>query len=271
VTRVNLGCGSVFHPDWINLDSIPVSDLVRRWDIRKPLPFESGEVDVCYASHVLEHLLRSNARGFLQECHRVLAPGGVMRLAVPDLECIASTYLRCVRDVADGAAPVWQHEWMTIELIDQMVRREGGGEMHRALVAADGDRRRFAVGRIGLEAEGVFASIKASERARLSWAKIAHYARRAREELASLVVILLLGAEGRAALKEGLFRRSGQVHQWMYDRLSLKRLLEEVGFTEVKICQADESRIDNFNSFNLDALNGRVRKPDSLFIEAVRP
>jgi hypothetical protein len=105
----------------------------------------------------------------------------------------------------------------------------------------------------------------------LSFAKIAHFARRAREELAGALVCLMLGAEGRAALREGLFRRSGQVHLWMYDRLSLERLLEEVGFIEVRICQADESRIGQFNSFNLDTLNGRTRKPDSLFMEAVRP
>ncbi len=269
--RVNLGCGSVFHPDWINLDSIPASDHVRRWDIRKPLPFASGQVDVCYASHVLEHLPRSSARDFLQECHRILAPGGIIRLAVPDIESIASAYIESARELADGTAPVWQHEWMTIELIDQMVRREGGGEMQRALVGADGDRRKFAVERIGLEAESIFASMEATGRDRPSYARIAHYARRAREELAGLVVNLVLGHEGKAALREGLFRRSGQVHQWMYDRLSLKRLLEEIRFVDAKTCKADESRIDQFNSFNLDTLNGRVRKPDSLFMEAVRP
>lgn len=268
---VNLGCGSVFHPDWINLDSIPASDLVRRWDIRKALPFETGQVDVCYASHVLEHLPRPNARDFLQECRRVLTSGGIVRLAVPNLEHIVSTYLNCLGNVADGIAPVWQHEWMTIELIDQMVRREGGGEMHRALVEADSDRREFVIDRIGLEAESVFVSMEANARRRPSWVKVAHYARRAREELAGIVASLLLGAEGRAALREGLFRRSGQVHQWMYDRLSLKRLLEETGFIDVKICQANESRIEQFSSFNLDTLNGRVRKPDSLFMEAVKP
>jgi predicted SAM-dependent methyltransferase len=268
---VNLGCGSVFHRDWINLDSIPAGDIVRRWDIRKPLPFETGQVDVCYASHVLEHLPRSEASYLLRECHRVLIRGGMIRLAVPDLEGIASAYLKSVRDVADGAAPVWQQDWMTIELIDQMVRREGGGEMHRALVEADADRRKFVVGRIGLEAESVFASMESGVPSRLSFAKIAHYARRAREEFAGILMSSMLGAEGRAALKEGLFRRSGQVHQWMYDRISLKRHLEEAGFIEVNVCQADESRIDRFNSFNLDTLNGRIRKPDSLFMEAVRP
>ncbi len=160
---VNLGCGSVYHPDWVNLDSIPAGDLVRRWDIRRPLPFKAGEVDACYASHVLEHLPRSSAEDLLQECRRVLKPGGIIRLAVPDLEGIASAYLKSVHSVANGEAPIQQHEWMTIELIDQMVRREGGGEMHRTLVAANNDQRKFIIGRIGAEAENVFFPVKPAQ------------------------------------------------------------------------------------------------------------
>lgn len=268
--RVNLGCGSVYHPDWVNLDSIPASALVRRWDIRKSLPFETGQVDACYASHVLEHLPRSSAKDLLRECHRILRQGGIIRLVVPDLENIASAYLKILNDVANNRAPSEQHQWMTVELIDQMVRQVGGGEMHRLLVGADSDLRKFAVHRIGMEAENVFSFADGDGRRRLSFAKMSHYIRRVREETAGLLAGLVLGSEGAAALREGLFRRSGQIHNWMYDRISLKLLLEDAGFTDVRICLADESRIEKFNTFNLDTLNGRVRKPDSLFVEAVR-
>jgi hypothetical protein len=56
----------------------------------------------------------------------------------------------------------------------------------------------------------------------------------------------------------------------MYDRVSLKRLLEESGFTRIRVCSAFESRISGFASFGLDVINGAVRKPDSLFMEAVK-
>jgi predicted SAM-dependent methyltransferase len=250
---------------------MPAGDLVRRWDIRKPLPFETGHVDVCYASHVLEHLSRPNARNLLRECYRVLRSGGVARLAVPDLENIALAYAKSVRDVDVGAGPIENHEWMIVELIDQMVRREGGGEMRRALVEADVKRRKFAVERIGMEAERVFTPMKSDQNRERIFVKATRYVRRAREEMAGVLASLALGSEGRVALKEGLFRRSGQVHQWMYDRISLRRLLEDVGFVDVNVCQADESRIPQFSTFDLDILNGRIRKPDSLFMEAVRP
>jgi hypothetical protein len=67
------------------------------------------------------------------------------------------------------------------------------------------------------------------------------------------------------------FRVSGEIHQWMYDRYSLSKLLAETGFSNIRQCKADESDIPNFRSYLLDTEeNGMIRKPDSLFIEANR-
>jgi hypothetical protein len=67
------------------------------------------------------------------------------------------------------------------------------------------------------------------------------------------------------------YRGSGEIHQWMYDRYSLSKLLAETGFYNIRQCQADESDIANFRSYLLDTEeNGMIRKPDSLFIEAYR-
>ena len=69
----------------------------------------------------------------------------------------------------------------------------------------------------------------------------------------------------------GVFRDSGEVHQWMYDRYSLKRMLEQAGFVNVKICTANESRIAEYERYSLDVSSGIVRKPDSLYVEASKP
>ena len=82
----------------------------------------------------------------------------------------------------------------------------------------------------------------------------------------------LLGAEGRRALAIGRFRLSGEVHQWMYDRYSLARLLKDAGFHETHACDAATSRIPDWGRFNLDTLpDGQVIKPDLFFMEAVKP
>ena len=73
------------------------------------------------------------------------------------------------------------------------------------------------------------------------------------------------------ALREGLFRRSGEVHQWMYDRFSLRRAIERAEFVGFRVCNADASAIRGFAGYNLETRDGRERKPDSLYVEAMKP
>jgi hypothetical protein len=57
----------------------------------------------------------------------------------------------------------------------------------------------------------------------------------------------------------------------MYDRISLKTLLENAGFHKVRVCTATESLIPDFKQYNLDTDEvGKIRKPDSLFMEAIK-
>jgi SAM-dependent methyltransferase len=267
MTLANIGCGSVFHPAWVNLDVSPPDPAVRRWDARIGLPFSDGTVEACYASHVLEHLSKVEASRLLAECRRVLRPGGVIRIVVPDLEGIARHYLRLL-DAADGGSveAVADYDWILLELFDQMVRTESGGEMHRYLMSDTIPNRPFVVARVGLEAE---APPTPARQRRLP--SLRRASRRVREKAATLLAGALLGRDGRAAVKEGLFRRSGQVHLWMYDRFSLRRVLEQSGFRDTLRCAADQSRILGFAGYDLDTVGGRVRKPDSLFMEALRP
>ena len=50
------------------------------------LPVQDQSVEVLYSSHMLEHLDRNEADTFLKEAFRVLHPGGIIRLAVPDIK-----------------------------------------------------------------------------------------------------------------------------------------------------------------------------------------
>jgi hypothetical protein len=60
-----------------------------------------------------------------------------------------------------------------------------------------------------------------------------------------------------------------ECHRWLYDRLLLGNTLRKAGFVDVHSRTAVESAMSEFRSFALDAdLEGRVRKPDSLFMEA---
>jgi predicted SAM-dependent methyltransferase len=123
--RVNLGCGQSPTPGWVNFDSSPSVRLARipqaptllSWasgwllskdqlafvecirnyaiaygDGTKGLPLASGSCRVVYASHVLEHFAAPQVHVFLKEVFRILAPGGILRLAVPDLQIYIDAY-----------------------------------------------------------------------------------------------------------------------------------------------------------------------------------
>jgi hypothetical protein len=57
------------------------------------IPCATGSVMAVYSSHMIEHLDRSEARAFLAEVRRVLHPGGVVRIAAPDLSTIVRDYV----------------------------------------------------------------------------------------------------------------------------------------------------------------------------------
>ena len=265
---LNVGCGRCYHPKWTNIDLVACGPEVRQYDLRRGLPYESNSFDAVYHSHVLEHLTQDDAVSMLRQCQQVLRPGGVMRVVVPDLEGIARTYLKTLEVAAskDDEMAVANHQWMTLELLDQMTRQRCGGEMGSAMRRLDQPNRQFIRERMGGEMDQ--SSVKSRKTVMM---RLSRSARDLRKQLALAAVTLIEGSSGREVYREGSFRQSGEIHRWMYDRVSLSRLLQQVGFAEPVVCGAGESRIPNFDSYQLDRVNGVTRKPDSLYIEAIKP
>jgi predicted SAM-dependent methyltransferase len=65
---------------------------IRIHDVRRGLPYPESSLSYVYSSHLFEHLFADEARALLCECFRVLVPGGILRLAVPDLELFCRWY-----------------------------------------------------------------------------------------------------------------------------------------------------------------------------------
>ncbi len=237
---LNLGCGNKTSasPDVVNIDwsvylvvkNSPVwSLLVRPWlsaerrakfdalpgnivvhNLSKGIPFGDGSADVVYHSHMLEHLDRPVAERFLLEVKRVLKPGGIQRIVVPDFEQICRRYLKhieaCDRDPAEIA---WHDDYIA-EAIEQSIRREAYGTSRQKPL------RRF-------------------------------------------VENLLLGDA----------RRRGETHQWAYDRVNLRAVLERTGYRNVQVANFDSSQIPGWAGYGLDINDaGGEYKPLSLYLEA---
>lgn len=119
---LNIGCGSHSAPGWTNLDNSPNARLAKipyartilykagilseahykvDWpdnliiqDLDKKLPFKDNELQYVFSSHCLEHLSFNNAIQVLEEIKRVLAPGGIVRIVLPDLKFYIDKYMK---------------------------------------------------------------------------------------------------------------------------------------------------------------------------------
>ena len=98
---LNVGSGGRGLPGWINMDATSNHhDQYCTHDLRRPLPLADGSVRRIMAEHVLEHLdFVHDVPIVFREFHRVLQPGGTLRVVVPD----AGRFLRAYADGTDEA------------------------------------------------------------------------------------------------------------------------------------------------------------------------
>ena len=87
-SRLHLGCGPNILKGWANIDFL-AGNGVTRWNLTDPLPVKTGTVDFVFTEHFIEHISLAQAQGLLKECHRVLRPGGIVRVSTPGLNTIA--------------------------------------------------------------------------------------------------------------------------------------------------------------------------------------
>jgi predicted SAM-dependent methyltransferase len=93
--RLNIGAGTIKLEGWVNIDleRVPnVTDVI--WDATRKFSFlEDASCSIIYNEHFLEHLDIQNGVLFLSEAYRLLAPGGILRVAMPSLEYVVQKYI----------------------------------------------------------------------------------------------------------------------------------------------------------------------------------
>ncbi len=279
---VNFGCGTRYHPDWINIDFIQTGKGVIAHNLLRGIPFGNNTCDVTYHSHLLEHFPPEEAKKFIKECHRVLKPGGVIRVAVPDLEVIAKNYQTYLALAIKGNKKAEaNYDWTMLEMYDQFGRNYSGGQMGALYKKGYALNADFIYKRVGvkiLTAPTLQINLKSAIKQPDVFLKniLKQLIRIFRTisikppHIKEHLLQMLLGKEF-TYYKTGKFRMNGEPHQWMYDRFSLSRLLREAGFKEIYVCSARNSRIPKWNSYYLDINKDKtVYKPDSIFMEAVK-
>jgi predicted SAM-dependent methyltransferase len=179
--RLHIGCGPSVYPGWVNIDKSP-SVLLGRFpvvrkllfrlrlltpeqargfpegvvfaDVSRRIPAASASVEYIYCSHMIEHLSRWQALDFVRECHRVLRPDGVLRLATPDLELMVRDYVdRSSPFMGDGltASDAFCAEYGAYaddpgNQARRILRKLAGGDNHQWLYDEEGLRRLLVEG-----------------------------------------------------------------------------------------------------------------------------
>jgi predicted SAM-dependent methyltransferase len=147
VRRLNWGCGEHYGAGWINSDVKDAPGVDIACDIRDGLPLETDSVDYAVSIHALPEIPYDDLVGALAELQRVLRPGGVLRLALPDLDRAIRAYLAGDRDYflipdsdaeAIGAKLVTQMTWygwsrslFTYDFTEEILRKAGFREVRR--------------------------------------------------------------------------------------------------------------------------------------------
>jgi predicted SAM-dependent methyltransferase len=92
VRKLQLGSGLKLLDGWLNTDCSLFFKAKCFMDVTQPFPIADKTFDYAFTEHLIEHLSYTEGLVMLKECHRVLKPGGSIRVACPDLRALVGLY-----------------------------------------------------------------------------------------------------------------------------------------------------------------------------------
>lgn len=141
--KLNLGAWNRPRiPGFTNIDIRPGEFIDHVGNIDKLPWFEDNSVELIYSSHSFEYFSRYQAPYVLREWHRVLEPGGTLRLAVPDFEKLVEVYQK-TGDIKKILGPIYgimevnevwsvQHQTMyDMKSLSEVLTEAGFKNIHR--------------------------------------------------------------------------------------------------------------------------------------------
>ena len=120
--KLQLGCGRNWLEGWLNSDYFPRNSDILQLDVTVALPFENDTFDYIFSEHVIEHISYPEGAYMLEECFRVLKPGGVLRVGTPDLAFLVSLYRE--DEVASQSRTQIEQEFLEYFLANEIKDRE---------------------------------------------------------------------------------------------------------------------------------------------------
>ncbi len=106
-------------------NSLP--DNIRVHNLKKGIPFENNSIDVVYHSHVLEHIPKPQAEKFQNEIMRVLKPGGIQRIVIPDMEILCLELIDHIAKCDANENENEKHDNFIDNIVGQCVQEQSVG------------------------------------------------------------------------------------------------------------------------------------------------
>ncbi len=131
-TKLNLGAGPHIKEGWLTADAFkPEADIYL--NVTRRLPFKDNSWDLIYSEHMLEHIHTDKVPLLLSEIHRILKPGGLFRVTVPDLEIHATNYVNKNTEFFKPIVDKYQARLDKQKNKYWLIRSNGGAFMSRAV------------------------------------------------------------------------------------------------------------------------------------------
>jgi len=91
--HLNLGSGANPVKGFVNIEGVAQRHKEMWLDLRNGLPFPDNTVDGIFTCHVFEHFYMPELAPLVKDCHRVLKPGGTLRILVPSVDKAIAAYV----------------------------------------------------------------------------------------------------------------------------------------------------------------------------------
>ena len=247
-----------------------------------PLGFPDNTFDAVYAYHVFEHLTPSQGECCAQQLFGVLRPGGICRLSVPDLETACRHYLDALHAAVDRSTrqALVRYRWAVMEIFEQMVRDHSGGMMSEAIERGEYDEAQLRE-LFGDMLRPLVASARTINSGDGGGSRERRSVQPPRPSTAP-AVLRRIYRKARTVVGQSspwvISRRATdprftkEAVRWMYDRLSLRLLLEQAGFQDVHQVDHVTSSIPGWSAYDFDRASDDDYPLDpSVYVEGTKP
>tara|TARA_A100001015_G_scaffold321052_1_gene449860 strand:- start:847 stop:1668 length:822 start_codon:yes stop_codon:yes gene_type:complete len=270
---LNIACGnSLINSEfWTNIDFTSNDKSVKRMNVLSDLPYDNDSFDVIYTSHFLEHIPREDLSSFLKECLRLLKPGGMIRIVMPDLEFLIKEYFFQIEN-----NDIEKLEFLSLLIFDQCVRNKRGGLLKKYLydlsLSNNDSLKKYVFELVGDDSGFMSERLSESNFYKRNFLRIVHNPFLILDALTIIRNYAVSFLFSRSFRKQNIsFASLGEKHMLLYDNFLISEILKKENYKNISKEEFNTTSWKDNIFKDLDEKNCAPRKgTHQIFIEAYK-